>query len=109
MKLGVWTCDKMRGGGGLFHIQGYQKGGSARFVYAHHTTKAHGTRLNLHALSLKKSQIEMQIANVSDTNGLKPDRTIGYAVRVGLVIWSVWENHRVKKIACCLPSSSLQS
>lgn len=69
MKLGMWTGDKMRGGGGknCFAFKGrrYQRGGSAWFVYAHHTSKAHGARLNLHALSLKQSHVE--IANVSHT------------------------------------------
>lgn len=66
MKPGMWTGDKMRGGGrNCFTFKGrhYQGGGSAWLVYAHHTFKAHGAHLNLHALSLKQSQIE--IANVS--------------------------------------------
>lgn len=73
MKVGVWTCDKMRAGGECFTFKGrhYQRGGGAWLVYAHHTTKAHGTLLNLHALSLKQSQIETRIADISHTSGLK--------------------------------------
>lgn len=80
-------------------------------MYAHHTTKAHGTRLNLHAPSLKQSQAETRIANMYHTHEWTQTQPAanGYAVRVGLVICSVWGKHRVKKIAWCLPSRSLQS
>lgn len=72
MKVGVWTCDKMRArgqGGGCFTFKGRhdQRGGGAWLVYAHHTTKARGTRLDLHAPSLKQSQIETWIANMYHT------------------------------------------
>lgn len=65
-------------GGGRFTFKGrhYQREGGAWLVYAHHSTKAHGTCLNLHALSLKQSQIETRIANISRMSGLKHNQQL---------------------------------